>query len=482
MKRSYEQDESVAKRQKITDEGVISLSKLISEKSAYIQNLQSYFKSRVSAEKTVLHAYLMQLREQALQSLPEEDFDEKHPALDENQPPPIQMKLPLYTHQLKALAFAEKTKRCILALEVGAGKTAIAIQAIVNQKQIVPTTTVLIVVPASLVNQWLGEIHKFSTLKAGLDYELTSYASLKSVQLKTYDIIIGDEAHYIKNPKSQRSKRFVKLSESTKMLLLLTGTPAESHDNLYHLLHVVHPTRFASQWVFRSNFCVKKQSFVRGRNIYSYTQNKNRTQLLTQCQDLMLSMSITDISDALPKLHTRSVHLNLKTSFDPEMSWMDQWRSECNLKLPLSIKYLRNYIREKVRPDEKICIFTFHVNAANEIYQELGGAKACCLFTGETDCDLAKREFELSSKSIAVLTMSSSATGLNLQRANHLIFAELSPDSILMKQASGRVYRMGQSRETHIISLIGAEMDHQITSKLHRKKSCADEILDACKV
>ena len=54
--------------------------------------------------------------------------------------------------------------------------------------------------------------------------------------------IIADEAHYLKARDSQRSKHLLPVLESSKRLILLTGTPLINKPvEIYNLLRVLRP-------------------------------------------------------------------------------------------------------------------------------------------------------------------------------------------------------------------------------------------------
>jgi len=492
---------------------VIALSKLIAERAAHISNLETSCKRKVDAEKLVMKAYLLSLRDASIshhvsRKRPIEESADEQPArkkartanqrseigihargarnaseLEEEKTelPTTRMVLPLHAHQQRALEFAQRARRCILALDVGAGKTAIAIAAIVTELQTDANRRVLIVAPASLIKQWLGEIAKFSTLRAGIDFVITSYSSLKKVDGQ-FDVVIGDEAHMIKNPSTQRSQNFKKKCSSATAVIMLTGTPAESHDDLYHLLHVAAPEIFTTRGQYRSDYCAAKTFWARGRKLTCYKANRNRAGLTEKCSEIMLAMGIREVATSLPKLHTSVVKLDdVPSPLEEGDDWMSTWRECCRLKLPAAIKFIQKYVAEKLGDHESLCVFTYHKNAANEIQTALGGPHACQLFSGDSNRRQALADFKSGTTRLAVLTMPSSGVGLNLQFANHLIFAEISPDSIMMKQTAGRIYRLGQVRECYITKLSGGCKDEEILAKLSAKESCSSEILGACK-
>ncbi len=129
----------------------------------------------------------------------------------------------------------------LIADEVGLGKTFIAGELIREAAE--NRQRVLVVAPAALRD---GMWHKF--LYYDNDFgkrsaELISYEELAGgkldKQLDEFAHVVVDEAHYLRNPKTQRAEVFHKLLDCfpRKKLILLTATPVNnSLDDLYHLL------------------------------------------------------------------------------------------------------------------------------------------------------------------------------------------------------------------------------------------------------
>ena len=123
----------------------------------------------------------------------------------------------LKPHQKEAVERIKKTYQLILADEMGLGKTATILKATrdtwvgyAGKKKI------LVVCPASLKKNWQKEIVEWSgwPFKQELDkiqcgpHIITNYERLKNFVEPAEKGLIGtvifDEAHYLKNPKSQR--------------------------------------------------------------------------------------------------------------------------------------------------------------------------------------------------------------------------------------------------------------------------------------
>ena len=120
---------------------------------------------------------------------------------------------------------------------------------------------VLIVTPSALRIQWADAIHqwlhvtedKISVVSHGKDkgsldnqFVVISYdfvpKMFQLVKEKAFQMIICDEAHYLKNYKAKRSKETLPLLQQARHVVLLTGTPALSRPiELLQLLRAIHP-------------------------------------------------------------------------------------------------------------------------------------------------------------------------------------------------------------------------------------------------
>lgn len=135
----------------------------------------------------------------------------------------------LFDHQKKLLEL--NPDKYLLAWGTGTGKTRTAIE-LVKKKNI----SALIICPKSLVENWKQEIVKWG----GNNIDVISKENFKKKykELPKYDCLVGDEAHYFGNYKSQLSKalyEYVNLF-NPRYIYLLTATPYLSTPfNIYSL-------------------------------------------------------------------------------------------------------------------------------------------------------------------------------------------------------------------------------------------------------
>ena len=81
--------------------------------------------------------------------------------------------------------------------------------------------------------------------------KLAQYLDEKSDDESLVDLLIIDEAHYLRNPESQTAKLGALLRDVSEGLVLLSATPINLRgEDLFHLLHLIDPDSFDVKEVF----------------------------------------------------------------------------------------------------------------------------------------------------------------------------------------------------------------------------------------
>jgi superfamily II DNA or RNA helicase len=179
-----------------------------------------------------------------------------------------------YQHQLDAArrALAEMHGRTLLADEVGLGKT---IEAGIVMKEMIErglAASILIVVPAALTWQWREEMQtkfheEFVVLEAPEQFSPETGAGRWIISLdrarsnswaerllaQEYDLLIVDEAHKLKNHRTQAYRLIDGLRK--RYVLMLTATPVHNDLlELYNLVNLLRPGHLGTRQAFRQNF------------------------------------------------------------------------------------------------------------------------------------------------------------------------------------------------------------------------------------
>ena len=208
--------------------------------------------------------------------------------------------------------------------EVGLGKTIEAGLVIKEYLARNILQRLMIVAPASLVEQWREELavkfgltgfvttadaefrvagteawEKFPLLIASLATARRAEHRARISQIP-FDMVVLDEAHHLKN-RNSASWKFVNELQR-KYILLLTATPVENNlDELYNLITLLKPGQLKTPREFRKQFVVSGDPRL----------PKNRGQLRELLGDVMVRHTRSQVNINLPPRQANTVRLNL---------------------------------------------------------------------------------------------------------------------------------------------------------------------------
>lgn len=101
--------------------------------------------------------------------------------------------------------------------------------------------------------------------RAKLDDFLEELSS--SNKEEVFDLVIIDEAHYLRNSETASFKTASKLRDNAKNLVLLSATPIQTgEENLFNLLRILSPEEFYDQYAFY-RLLNESQNFIRIANL-----------------------------------------------------------------------------------------------------------------------------------------------------------------------------------------------------------------------
>lgn len=232
----------------------------------------------------------------------------------------------LFKYQQEGAKFLSERTHALLADEMGLGKTCQAITAC----NIIEAKRILVLAPASLLYNWVNEFDKFGngqvcgvfTTKTGglnphLNVTVASYNTAvicKDVlSSHEWDVVILDEAHYLKSHAAARTKavygklcKFGGIARSAKRVWALSGTPVLfTAADIWPFLrgtgiYIKGRTEFISQ------FCVVKNNGF--ANVI--TGNKNQSKFKELMSDHILRRFKSDVLKDMPEILHTEVILN----------------------------------------------------------------------------------------------------------------------------------------------------------------------------
>ena len=191
----------------------------------------------------------------------------------------------LLEHQVDAAyrALFEMDGKALLADEVGLGKT-IEVGMILKEMHFRETDdSVLILTPAQLAKQWQGELLEKFGLEYVCNYDdefrgfdkhdhiIASIDTAKSdrhratVLNRDWDVLVLDEAHYVKNEETDRYDLIDNLSYQYGFFL--TATPIQNElTDLYNVVSLLRPGLFGTRDVFHHYFVDSNQETLVNRD------------------------------------------------------------------------------------------------------------------------------------------------------------------------------------------------------------------------
>lgn len=402
------------------------------------------------------------------------------------------LKASLRRYQEWGVKYILHQKRVLLGDEMGLGKTVQAIAVMVSMSNN-GANYFLVIAPASVLSNWCKEIKKFCSLdvfkihgdqkeeefkkwkeKGGIavtTFETTAFIML-SLDLKI-DLLIVDEAHYIKNPKAQRSANVAAISANSDSILFMTGTAMENKvDEMINLISLLDPkiAKEAKSIAFLSNAPKFRDCIA---PVY---YRRKREDVLKELPELIESMDWCELLPQEEKIYERSI---LENNFAQvrRVSWnVDDISNSSKAKRLLEI------VEDAFEDDRKVLIFSFFLDTVAKVKELL---KDSCLPPITGACSPQERQeivdnFSLSEKPCALVAqIQSGGVGLNIQEASVVIICEPQFKPSIENQAVSRAYRMGQKRSVLVHRLLCEDtVDEKIVELLEKKQREFDAFAD----
>jgi len=389
--------------------------------------------------------------------------------------PPLQ-------HQKESIQKLVENKKFILADDMGLGKTTSTIIAALETG----AKKILIICPATLKINWKREIENYSdrsifisegkTFSTEHDFVIINYDIIKNfhdtkkkdesqVIAANFDLVVVDEAHYIKNPTAQRTKLINDIAKNVDRLWLLTGTPMTSRPmDYFNLLHLIESPVARNWMAYAIRYCSGYQFNVGGRKVWNVTGSSNLEELRDRTTGLVLRRLKENVLD-LPEKIITPVYLRLKSKAYEEVmgeyyDWYDKNPEEsksltvqftkltkvrqiiADEKISQTIEIAENIIEQ----DKKVIIFCNFTDSLNKICQHFGKTAV------KVDGSMAQHERQFSvdqfqendKVKVFVGNIKASGTGITLTSGEVVIFNDLSFLPSDMAQAEDRAYRYGQ--------------------------------------
>jgi SWI/SNF-related matrix-associated actin-dependent regulator 1 of chromatin subfamily A len=389
---------------------------------------------------------------------------------------------PPLEHQKEAIQKLLENKKFILADDMGLGKTTSTIIGALESG----SKKILIICPATLKINWKREIENYSdrpifiaeskNFSTEHDFVIANYDIIKNfhdpknkeeslILNSKFDLVIVDEAHYIKNATAQRTKLINDLVKNTERLWLLTGTPMTSRPmDYFNLLSLVDSPVSKNWMAYAIRYCAGYQFKVGNRKVWNITGASNLEELRERTSGTILRRLKENVLDLPDKIIT-PVYLKLKSkAYEDVMGeyydWYDKNPEESkSLTVQFSkLTKVRQIIAEEkiqqtieiaeniIEQGKKVIIFCNFTDSLNKIVEHFG--KTAVKLDGsmsQHERQYSVDQFQENEKiKVFVGNIRAAGTGITLTAGEAAIFNDLSFLPSEHSQAEDRAYRYGQ--------------------------------------
>lgn len=452
---------------------------------------------------------------------------------------PMPLGTTLLPYQVAGVKYASQRTRCLIADQMGLGKTvqAIGLLNLINQPR-----RILVVCPASLKLNWERELRRFSVhdlevvICSGrkpsdkVDQQIAN-SSKCVVIIINYDVLPGwrpyldtmdldlvvcDEAHYAKNEKAARTKATLGLRGNK--IVWLTGTPAENRPvELWTACKTMDPDGLGKKYLgFVYRFCDAHNDGY-GLDVSGHSNSEELARRLRT--KFMVRRLKADVLTELPAKRHQIVPLDLNGTakeFAQAQDWskIEELRVKAELaladeddaaylaaveELNSSIRFafedaakVRSQLAEKKLPKviehlemllengEPIVVFAHHRSMVDGIADHFGDRAVRV----HGDVSMTARQeavdkFQSGKADIFVGNFRAAGVGITLTRSSLVVLAELDYVPGVVEQAIDRCHRIGQTDSVLAQYLVvDNSMDSYMAQMLIDKQEVLSTTLD----
>ncbi|MCC5661189.1 DEAD/DEAH box helicase family protein [Nostoc sp. XA010] len=418
--------------------------------------------------------------------------------------------------------------RALLADEVGLGKTIEAGLIIAEYLARGMVQSMLVLTPASLVSQWQSElsdkfniatittdnrdpqqpIDEFWTNNPRIIASLNTAKSAKHyphVTSRTWDLVVVDEAHHLKNRTTLNWKLVNALNK--RFILMLTATPVQnSLVELFNLLTLLKPGLLQTEAAFKKEYVDSRNGRV----------PKNPEKLRSLMREVMVRNTRALVDVKLPKRFATTITVTPAAGEEKLYQDLSEYlrnsedkldrlsRTNLLMRAGSSPGALADSLKQLTKrlPDEelkslarraaqvkqvekakvlvemlsksrqKTLVFTTHKATSTYLAQILQAANIpFAEFTGGMSLKQKDEAIAAFRDTVSVLLASETGgEGRNIQFANAIVNYDLPWNPMKIEQRIGRIHRIGQTQDVFIFNFcLKGSIEEYILRILHDK-------------
>ena len=426
-----------------------------------------------------------------------------------------------------------------LADDMGLGKTIQVLGILLQWRKAHPDAPpALLVLPASLLGNWVAEAARFApTLRLlalhpsvcpgpelaavekshgkalrGTDIVLTTYGMLAKQEwlaARDWSFVILDEAQAIKNPGTKQA-RSVKALRATRRIAL-TGTPVEnSLGDLWSLFDFLNPGLLGTSAAFSRHTkkiargdggfgplrrlvrpCILRR-LKSDKSVIADLPDKTEVNAfcsLTKRQAALYEQSVRELAgklETVTAIQRRGIVLAFLMRFKQICNHPAQWLGNGDYDPPGSGKFLRlaGLCEEIAARQEKALVFTQFKEITGPLEHFLAAQfqHPGLVLHGETSVKarqaLVDRFQREDGPPFFILSLKAGGTGLTLTEASHVIHFDRWWNPAVENQATDRAYRIGQKKNVLVHKFVcRGTVEEKIAQMLLDKRELADGVL-----
>ncbi|MFE7524535.1 DEAD/DEAH box helicase [Kitasatospora sp. NPDC057542] len=393
-------------------------------------------------------------------------------------------------YQAFGARFALAQRRVIIGDEMGLGKTVQAI-AVLAHLRARGSTHFLVVCPASVLINWTREIESRSTLRAfrvhGQEREaaLAEWLRDGGVAVVTFDglrrpevaeaaeavevgMVVVDEAHFVKNPATQRSRAVAAWAERVERVLFLTGTPMENRvEEFRSLVRYLRPELMP---LAQQGSAAAGPVAFRKAVAPAYLR-RNQRDVLTELPEVVHVDEWEEFSPADLAAYRSAVAAGNFPAMR-RAGYADPAESA-------KLKRLLEIVREAADSGLKVVVFSFFRDVLAAVHMALE-QRSFGPVDGSLDSvrrqDVVDGFGAAPGHAVLLCQIQAGGVGLNIQAASVVILCEPQVKPTLEEQAVARSRRMGQVRRVRVHRLLATDsVDQRMLDLLRAKGRLFDD-------
>ncbi len=397
------------------------------------------------------------------------------------------LRVSLRGYQQFGARFALAGRRVIIGDEMGCGKTVEAVAALAHLRA-EGERHFLVVCPASVLINWTREVRAHSTLRpyrlhgSGRDEQLLAWAGAGGVGVTTFEtvrsitlprvriaMLVVDEAHYVKNPDTQRSKALAGWTRRIERVLFLTGTPMENRvEEFRNLVDYLQPGLVDA--AAQVDAIAGSKSFRRA--VAPAYLRRNQEDVLSELPELTRIDEWEEFGTEDFAAYRQAVD---------EGNFMAMRRAAYasgTVRGSAKLRRLVELVDEAGNCGRKVVVFSYFRDVLDTVRSVLG-PRALEPLTGSMPPprrqELVDEFTAARGPAVLVSQIQAGGVGLNVQAASVVILCEPQVKPTLETQAIARAHRLGQVRKVQVHRLLVADsVDDRMLELLDTKTELFD--------